>query len=133
MWVGCLGMSHPPSRNDLRLCGFDVANLHELLHLLLPNIACFRPHSFVLPSRSSGATVRLVTVMAVDNLQPLAYAISSVMFVIGTTSFFVRFYCRAFVKNVFGWDDTLSIFLLVCSISQPLSRRVAKQTRSLRC
>jgi hypothetical protein len=69
--------------------------------------------------------------MVIDNLQPLAYAISSVLFAIGTTSFFVRFYCIAVVKNAFGWDDILSIFLLVCFINQPLSRRVAKQTRSL--
>ncbi|KAI3392597.1 hypothetical protein diail_5471 [Diaporthe ilicicola] len=53
--------------------------------------------------------------MVTENLQPLAYAISSVAFVIGTVSFFVRFYCRAVVKNAFGWDDILSIFLLVCT------------------
>jgi TRAP-type C4-dicarboxylate transport system permease small subunit len=59
--------------------------------------------------------------MAVDNLQPLAYAVASVMFAIGTISFFLRFYCRAIVKNAFGWDDVLSVFLLVCSNYQPLS------------
>lgn len=66
-----------------------------------------------------GGTVCLVTTMATDNLQPLAYTISSVMFTIGTISFFVRFYCRAVVKNAFGWDDVLSIFLLVCFIHRP--------------
>lgn len=81
----------------------------------------------------SRATTCLVTIMVIDNLQPLAYAISSVMFVIGTTSFFIRFYCRAVVKNVFGWDDTLSIFLLVCFINQPLTSRLAKQTTPQKC
>lgn len=71
--------------------------------------------------------------MAIDNLQPLAHAISSVLFAIGTISFFLRFYCRAVLKNAFGWDDTLSIFLLVCGTNQPLSRKLAKQTRSLQC
>lgn len=71
--------------------------------------------------------------MAVDNLQPLAYAISSLMFAIGTISFFLRFYCRAVLKNAFGWDDTLSIFLLVCGTAQPPFRKLAKQTRSLPC
>lgn len=88
-------------------------------------------HSFF--SFVSRATICLVTTMVIDNLQPLAYAISSVLFVIGTASFFVRFYCRAVVKNVFGWDDILSIFLLVCYINQPLTPGVAKQTSSRKC
>lgn len=66
--------------------------------------------------------------MMADNIQPLAYAIISVMFAIGTITFFVRFYCRAVVKKAFGWDDILSIFLLVCSVTQALSRTLAKQT-----
>ncbi|KAH8788026.1 hypothetical protein F5883DRAFT_400793 [Diaporthe sp. PMI_573] len=56
--------------------------------------------------------------MAVDNLQPLAYAVASVMFAIGTISFFLRFYCRAIVKNAFGWDDVLSVFLLLVNTMQ---------------
>lgn len=130
-WVTCLGMPIPSSRNEVRLCRFDADNLHEFRHLVLPTIAFFEEHSFVVLSRSSGGPERLVTTMVLDNLQPLAYAISSVMFAIGTFSFFARFYCRAFLKNIFGWDDVLSIFLLVCFTNQPLSRKVAKQTRSL--
>lgn len=59
--------------------------------------------------------------MAMENMQPLAYAISSIAFAIGTASFFVRFYCRAVFKNAFGWDDVLSILLLVCTL-HPIPR-----------
>lgn len=48
-----------------------------------------------------------------DSLQVATYAIISVMFALGTVSFFVRFYCRTMITHALGWDDILAMFLLV--------------------
>lgn len=50
--------------------------------------------------------------MAIENLQPLAYAVSTITFVIGTCSIFLRLYCRWRLR-VFGWDDFMALFLFV--------------------
>ncbi|KAH7048263.1 hypothetical protein B0J12DRAFT_665486 [Macrophomina phaseolina] len=51
--------------------------------------------------------------MAIENLQPLTYAINVIFFCLGTASFFLRLYCRAFLVKAWGWDDVAAIFLLV--------------------
>lgn len=52
--------------------------------------------------------------MAIENLQPLTYAVISIIFCVGNASFLGRFYCRGVILKAFGWDDVASIFLLVC-------------------
>lgn len=61
------------------------------------------------------------TEMAIENLQPLAYTVSTIAFVIGSCSIFLRLYCRWRLR-VFGWDDFMAIFLFVsvCSLSRSL-------------
>lgn len=53
-----------------------------------------------------------------DNLQAVAYVVISIMFAMGTVSFFLRFYCRAMITHAFGWDDILAIFLLLVNTMQ---------------
>ncbi|OCL09637.1 hypothetical protein AOQ84DRAFT_353935 [Glonium stellatum] len=56
--------------------------------------------------------------MAFENLQLTAYAVATVMFILGTASIFLRLYCRGFVLNKFGWDDVMAVFLLVVNTLQ---------------
>ena len=53
--------------------------------------------------------------MGLTTLQPLAYAVAYVTFFLGTTSVFLRFYCRHFVLRTRGWDDNFAILILVCA------------------
>ena len=53
-----------------------------------------------------------VTGMAIENLQPVAYVVSSIAFAIGTCSIFLRLYCRWRLR-IFGWDDFVAVGLLV--------------------
>ncbi|KAL4924699.1 uncharacterized protein BDV17DRAFT_300861 [Aspergillus undulatus] len=48
--------------------------------------------------------------MAVENLQPLAYIVITVVFALGTASIFLRLYCRWRLRT-FGRDDVAAIFL----------------------
>ncbi|KAL4801866.1 hypothetical protein BDV18DRAFT_167216 [Aspergillus unguis] len=48
--------------------------------------------------------------MAVENLQPVAYAVISIAFALGTTTILLRLYCRWRLR-VFGKDDAASILL----------------------
>ncbi|RDW90561.1 uncharacterized protein DSM5745_02336 [Aspergillus mulundensis] len=48
--------------------------------------------------------------MAVDNLRPLAYAVITIAFALGTASIFLRLYCRWRLRT-FGLDDAAAIFL----------------------
>ncbi|CAN9248514.1 unnamed protein product [Alternaria alternata] len=56
--------------------------------------------------------------MGLTTLQPLAYAVAYVTFFLGTTSVFLRFYCRHFVLQTRGWDDNFAILILLFSIGQ---------------
>ncbi|KAL1961493.1 hypothetical protein VTN77DRAFT_1672 [Rasamsonia byssochlamydoides] len=56
--------------------------------------------------------------MAIENLQPLTYAVISVAFAVGTLSIFLRLYCRAFLLKTFGLDDAVAIFLLLVNSMQ---------------
>ncbi|EUC28384.1 hypothetical protein COCCADRAFT_109303 [Bipolaris zeicola 26-R-13] len=58
--------------------------------------------------------------MALSNLQPLAYAVAYITFVLGTISIFLRFYCRRCVLHLWGWDDHFTVLILVFSIGQQL-------------
>lgn len=51
--------------------------------------------------------------MAIENIQPLTYAVISVAFAIGTFSILLRLYCRGFMLKTFGRDDAVAVFLLV--------------------
>lgn len=51
--------------------------------------------------------------MALSNLQPLAYAVAYITFVLGTISIFLRFYCRRCVLHLWGWDDHFTVLILV--------------------
>lgn len=53
-----------------------------------------------------------MTGMAIENLQPVAYVVSSIAFAIGTCSIFLRLYCRWRLR-IFGWDDFVAVGLLV--------------------
>ncbi|EYE98765.1 uncharacterized protein EURHEDRAFT_373853 [Aspergillus ruber CBS 135680] len=48
--------------------------------------------------------------MAIENLQPLAYAIATIAFALGTCSIFLRLYCRWRLQT-FGWDDGMAVLL----------------------
>lgn len=50
--------------------------------------------------------------MAVENLQPIAYAVISVAFALGTGSILLRLYCRWRLRT-FGRDDAAAVFLFV--------------------
>lgn len=50
--------------------------------------------------------------MAVENLQPIAYAVISIAFALGSASIFLRLYCRWRLRT-FGKDDAAAIFLFV--------------------
>ncbi|KAL4919423.1 hypothetical protein BDW62DRAFT_199734 [Aspergillus aurantiobrunneus] len=50
--------------------------------------------------------------MAVDNLRPIAYVVISIAFALGTSSIFLRLYCRWRLRT-FGRDDAAAIFLFV--------------------
>lgn len=50
--------------------------------------------------------------MAIENLQPLAYAIATIAFALGTCSIFLRLYCRWRLQT-FGWDDGMAVLLFV--------------------
>jgi hypothetical protein len=50
--------------------------------------------------------------MTLENLRPLTYVIISIAFALGTTSIFLRLYCR-WRLQVFGRDDMVAIFLFV--------------------
>lgn len=66
-----------------------------------------------------------------SSLQSVTYVITSIMFTIGTVSFFVRFYCRMLITNAFGWDDTLAIFLMVGGLSTALAAKRSVVARLL--
>lgn len=51
--------------------------------------------------------------MTMESLQLLCYAIISIAFAVGTSTFFLRFYSRQVLMHAFGWDDIFSVFLLV--------------------
>lgn len=51
--------------------------------------------------------------MALDNLQPLCYAVITIVFIVGNLSFFGRYYCRLFIIRSFGWDDIVTVGLQV--------------------
>lgn len=53
-----------------------------------------------------------VTGMAIENLQPLAYVVTSIAFAIGACSIFLRLYCRWRLR-IFGCDDFVAVGLLV--------------------
>lgn len=52
--------------------------------------------------------------MSLTTLQPLAYAVAYVTFIFGTTSIFLRLYCRIFILKTWGWDDWVAILIMVC-------------------
>ena len=52
------------------------------------------------------------------NLQPLAYAVAYVTFFLGTTSTFLRFYCRYIVSMIWGWDDYFAVVVFIFSLAQ---------------
>ncbi|CAN9284105.1 unnamed protein product [Alternaria alternata] len=52
------------------------------------------------------------------NLQPLAYAVAYVTFFLGTTSTFLRFYCRYIVSRIWGWDDYFAVVVFIFSLAQ---------------
>jgi hypothetical protein len=54
--------------------------------------------------------------MGLTTLQPLAYAIAYITFFLGTSSIFLRFYCRHIVLRTWGWDDNFAILILVCDL-----------------
>lgn len=54
--------------------------------------------------------------MAINNLQPVAYIVISLAFAVGTSSIFLRLYCRAILLRTFGRDDIAAIFLLVSGL-----------------
>ena len=60
--------------------------------------------------------------MAIENLQPLVYAIASIAFALGTTSIFLRLYCRWRLR-IFGGDDYMVFFLFV-SIAASLNVQI---------
>jgi hypothetical protein len=60
--------------------------------------------------------------MAIENLQPLTYAIISVAFALGTFSIFLRLYCRGILLKTFGLDDAVAVFLLVREIGRHITR-----------
>ena len=71
--------------------------------------------------RSAGSVSRcLVNVsgktMAIENLQPLAYAVASIAFALGTSSIFLRLYCRWRLRT-FGGDDYMVFFLFVSIVT----------------
>ena len=71
--------------------------------------------------RSAGSVSRcLVNVsgktMAIENLQPLAYAVVSIAFALGTSSIFLRLYCRWRLRT-FGGDDYMVFFLFVSIVT----------------
>lgn len=57
--------------------------------------------------------------MAIENLQPLTYAVITIAFAIGTASILVRLWTRMFMVKTFGRDDTMAVFLLVRIIENP--------------
>ena len=71
--------------------------------------------------RSAGSVSRcLVNVsgktMAIENLQPLAYAVASIAFALGTSSIFLRLYCRWRLRT-FGSDDYMVVLLFVSIVA----------------
>ncbi|EED16252.1 conserved hypothetical protein [Talaromyces stipitatus ATCC 10500] len=56
--------------------------------------------------------------MAINNLQPIAYIVVSLAFAVGTSSIFLRLYCRAILLRTFGWDDVAAVFLLLVNTMQ---------------
>ncbi|KAF2202070.1 hypothetical protein GQ43DRAFT_10513 [Delitschia confertaspora ATCC 74209] len=57
---------------------------------------------------------------AIQNLQPLAYAVASVTFFFGTITIFLRFYCRLLLLRTWGWDDWISVLIFLVSIGQQI-------------
>jgi hypothetical protein len=53
--------------------------------------------------------------MALTTMQPLAYAVAYVSFFLGTSSLFLRVYCRLFILKTWGLDDYIALALLVRS------------------
>lgn len=62
--------------------------------------------------------------MAIENLQPLAYAVATFAFALGTCSIFLRLYCRWRLQT-FGWDDGMAVLLFV-SISNMHSNHASR-------
>ncbi|OCL06105.1 hypothetical protein AOQ84DRAFT_366094 [Glonium stellatum] len=56
--------------------------------------------------------------MAFEDLQPTAYGVATVMFILGTVSIFLRLYCRSVILKTFGWDDVMAVFLLLVNTTQ---------------
>ena len=55
-------------------------------------------------------------IMAIENLQPLAYAVASIAFALGTSSIFLRLYCRWRLRT-FGSDDYMVVLLFVSIVA----------------
>ncbi|KAL2222420.1 hypothetical protein M432DRAFT_7 [Thermoascus aurantiacus ATCC 26904] len=56
--------------------------------------------------------------MAIENLQPVTYAINSILFAIGTASIFLCLYCRACLLKVFGVDNAVTVLLVFVNSTQ---------------
>jgi hypothetical protein len=48
-----------------------------------------------------------------ENLQPLAYAVATIIFVIAFISTLLRFYARVYIVKDFGWDDWVMASIFV--------------------
>jgi hypothetical protein len=69
--------------------------------------------------------------MAMNTLQPLAYAVAYATFALGLASIFLRFYCRLFILKTWGWDDYLAIGVLVSILpSRLLAHQLTCHTKA---
>jgi len=48
-----------------------------------------------------------------ENLQPVAYAVATIIFVVTVISSLLRFYARAYIVKDFGWDDWVMVSIFV--------------------
>ena len=48
-----------------------------------------------------------------DSLQPIGYAITTIFFMLSTTTILLRTYTRGFIVKSFGWDDWCMTVILL--------------------